>query len=302
MDPDRRAPPRGVLDVLHRLGLLVVTCALAAPARAAGIRLVEAETLPLASPQFVEPVAVAVGPLGQLFLADLGLGTVVRLDSSASIVFEFESPATRPDMQPLDLEVTGFQVYVLDAGANALLRFSDEGSLLDVLQSFQEEGVETPRAVSVDGTGRVLLANPARHTARIVNEAQVTETAVGGFGTRAGELSYPSGVAFAPDGSFYVADTGNGRIQRFSGVGNYEEALFEALVEPRGLAVGARGEVYAADAEAHAVHVFGPHPGQHTALELAGKTPADVAVLGDTLWVLSIEPVELIRVRVVRGE
>jgi sugar lactone lactonase YvrE len=146
-----------------------------------------------------------------------------------------------------------------------------------------------------------VLANPARSAVRLFDERQRTETVVGAFGTRPGELVRPGGVAFAPDGTFYVADTGNARVQRFSGVGNFEAALQDSLREPRGLATSAAGELFVADAGRRSVHLFGPGGAHRAELHLRGYRPADVAAVGDTLWVLSVEPTALLRVRVLRG-
>jgi DNA-binding beta-propeller fold protein YncE len=271
------------------------------PAAAADVRLVELDTRPLELPDFVDPVAVATGPLGELYLGDLGRGVVVRCDPQGRIEFEFETPSTQPDLQPLDVVATGFQVYVLDGESNALLRYSNRGSYLDLLQNFARRDMETPRAVAVDGTGRILLANPAQHVVRLIDETQSTETIVGGFGTRPGELTTPHSVAFTPEGAFYVADTGNARIQLFSGVGNYVSALWGDLEEPRGLDTSASGDLFVADA-AGSVHVFSARRQQHAQLQLPQARPVDVAVYRDTLWVLSAEPHVLVRVRVVREE
>ena len=269
--------------------------------RSLGIELVAPEVFRLEHPDFIEPVALAVGPFGNVFVCDVGRGTIVRLDENARIRFEFDAPATQPDLQPLDVAVTGFQVYVLDAISNSLLRYSDRGSYLDVLQSFTERRLETPRALSVDGVGRVLLAQPAQHRVTLLDETQLAETVVGGFGTRPGELSSPSGVAFAPDGAFYVADTDNARIQLFSGVGNWVATFDAGLEEPRGLVVDASGVLFVADAGG-AIHAFGSGTRKHAVLEWRDAEPLDVAVQGNTLWFLTREPAALVRVRIVRGD
>lgn len=273
-------------------------------ASARTLELLEAERWELAYPGFVEPVAIATGPLGQLYLADVGRGTVVRLTTAAEVEFEFESPSTQPGMQPLDLEVTGFQVFVLDALSNALLRFSQQGAYLDVLQTFTERAVGIPSAVAVDATGRILLAYPNRHSVHLIGESQETETLVGGFGSAPGELSDPVGVAFAADGSFFVSDVGNHRVQRFDEVGNFAGTFTMLVKEPRGLAVGADGVLFVADA-AGAVHAFTTRPGDRglqASLPLAGIQPVDVAASQHQVWVLSREPRLLLRLKVVWGE
>ena len=257
--------------------------------------------LPLEYPEFVEPSAIACGPLGQLYLADLGRGSVSRLDTLGSTMFAFETPAGQPDLQPLDLAFTGFKVYVLDAVSSALLRYDEDGAYLDVLQSFREERVETPRVVSVDGTGRILLVNEARHGVRVIDETQRTETVLGGYGTRSGELSRPSGGAFAHEGSFYVSDTGNARVVYYSGVGNLLRTWVAGIREPRGLAVGPQGEVYVADTGARAVHLVSLSA-EHTRLVLPDLQPIDVCACGDDVWILSADPPALVRARVVRED
>ncbi len=256
--------------------------------------------LALPSPRFVQPVAVAVGALGRLFVADAGQGSVVRLDASGTTRYEFEPPPGQTRLQPLDLEVTGFQVYVLDALARALLRYSDQGAFLDVLQSFGT--AEMPRALAVDAAGRVVLAVTARHQVRVLDESQRDETTIGGFGSRPGEFVRPGGVACTARGAIWVADTGNARVQRFAGVGNFEFASRDSLRAPRGIAVGSADEVFVADPERHAVHLFGPSGAHRFLLSLEPATPLDVAAHGDTLWVLCAEPNTLVRVRVERGD
>ena len=92
--------------------------------------------------------------------------------------------------------------------------------------------------------------------------------AVGQEGSGEGEFSAPRGIAFAPDGSFYVADSRNHRIQHFDAEGNFinmwgqfGDATFDDLPggilnEPWGVAVAPDGSVYVADTWNHRIQKF----------------------------------------------
>ncbi len=258
-------------------------------------------TLSLGRRDFGLPSAIAAGPLGRVYIADPGRGTVLRVDSTAAVLFAFDSPSTQPGMQPLDLEVAGFKVYVLDAQSNAILRFSDQGSFLDVLRTFDSSKGELPRSISLDNSNRVLVCMPTLHRVLVVDERNQNEILVGGLGSEPGEFLRPQGGTFAPDGTFFVSDTGNHRMQRFTAVGNFERTFADSLSEPRGCAVGGAGELYVADPDRRAVNLFGPTGILRQHLVLPEYRPIDVTVVGDTAWALSADPPAILRVRVQRG-
>jgi uncharacterized protein (TIGR03663 family) len=91
---------------------------------------------------------------------------------------------------------------------------------------------------------------------------------IGVNGSAAGEFNAPRGIAFAPDGSFYVADSRNHRIQHFDEEGNFinmwgefGDSTFEDLPggyfnEPWGVAVAPDGSVYVTDTWGHRVQKF----------------------------------------------
>jgi DNA-binding beta-propeller fold protein YncE len=91
---------------------------------------------------------------------------------------------------------------------------------------------------------------------------------IGFLGSGDGQLQGPRGMALAPDGSLYVADTFNHRIQHFAADGTFikqwgsfadvakSEAPMGTFYEPWGIAVGLDGSVYVADTWNHRVQKF----------------------------------------------
>ncbi len=87
-------------------------------------------------------------------------------------------------------------------------------------------------------------------------------------GSQPGQLSVPRGVAAAPDGSLYVANSLNNRIEHFDAKGNLIKAWGSfadvsqgaapggTFNEPWGIAVGPNGSVYVADTWNHRVQKF----------------------------------------------
>ncbi len=92
------------------------------------------------------------------------------------------------------------------------------------------------------------------------------DSIIGGPGDQPGQLQRPRGVALASDGTLYVADTGNHRIQRFSPQGELLEAWGSfaegdaappgSFNEPWGVAVAPDGTVYVADTWNHRIQRF----------------------------------------------
>jgi DNA-binding beta-propeller fold protein YncE len=90
----------------------------------------------------------------------------------------------------------------------------------------------------------------------------------GSQGAGDGQFNAPRGIAFAPDGSFYVADSRNHRIQHLSADGQLIKAWgtfadqsagnapIGTFNEPWGVAVGPDGSVYVSDTWNHRVQKF----------------------------------------------
>lgn len=91
---------------------------------------------------------------------------------------------------------------------------------------------------------------------------------IGTIGTEPGQFKNPRDVALAPDGSLYVSDTSNNRIQHLSSDGKVikvwgtfadiskSNAPGGTFYEPWGIAVGSDGSVYVADTWNHRIQKF----------------------------------------------
>jgi DNA-binding beta-propeller fold protein YncE len=81
----------------------------------------------------------------------------------------------------------------------------------------------------------------------------------GGRGTGKGEFDSPIGIAVDRNGNFLVADTNNGRIEKFAPTGTFLDIIGTKgsgqgqLGAPNGIAVDSAGNIYVADASNHRV-------------------------------------------------
>lgn len=125
-----------------------------------------------------------------------------------------------------------------------------------------------PSAIAQDPAGNFYVSDTGNHTIRKISTSGEVTTLAGaagmaGFADASGStarFSSPMGIAFGPDGDVYVADTDNHRIRRITASGAVTtyagstrgfaegDALTAAQFSlPRGLAVGAGGELFVAD-------------------------------------------------------
>lgn len=84
---------------------------------------------------------------------------------------------------------------------------------------------EDAQALAVDPRGRLYVADAGRDIVEILNPEGERLDGIGGFGARPGEFDHPSDVDPTNGQLLLVADTYNGRIQRFSEEGQHLGAL-----------------------------------------------------------------------------
>lgn len=127
----------------------------------------------------------------------------------------------------------------------------------------------SPRGVAVAPDNSFYVADASNHRIQHFSSDGVLINEWGSFGDVAkdapgGTFNEPWGVAVGPDGSVYVTDTWNGRVQKFSADGTFIKAwgkfgqgpALDEFYGPRGIAVGPDGRVYVTDTGNKRVVIF----------------------------------------------
>jgi uncharacterized protein (TIGR03663 family) len=240
------------------------------------------------------PRAVAAAPNGNRIIADSGNQRIVIVDATGAERAVFGSRCdlaagadggcVDPDGSgPLALGDGQFNepwgvavdadnnIYVADTWNGRIQVFDATGAFLRKWGYFNTTNGELgdpnalfgPRGIAIDLAGNLVVADTGNK--RIVRFATTGELVdqVGGGGVVAGRFDEPTSVSVDPsDGSIYVADAWNRRIQKFDGnmgfmaewpVPGWES---KAIYDKPGLAVAANGDVYASDPQFFRIFVF----------------------------------------------
>jgi sugar lactone lactonase YvrE len=200
---------------------------------------------------------IAVEPSGNLVVTDAQRASILRFDPSGHLLSEWGPELGGTQLvEPAGVAVFGDMYYVLDRGTPRIFRLDNTGqpqAVLD-LQPLSPYGLN---GLAVDAKGNIYAADTGRNRILVFSPSGQLLKQIGHTGTDLGGFTQPMMLAFAPDGSFYVADWENSRIERFNS--NYEATdAWSVSFRPFGVGVDGLGRVYVPDADHHRVQVYSP--------------------------------------------
>ena len=187
---------------------------------------------PGASATFYLPAGLAIAPDGSLFVADAGNFVLRRITLPGGVVSTFDTNNGAFD-QPSGLAIAADgTLYVSDAGAHNIWRITPAGIATRIAGSGfgvtgSTDGTDSnalffsPRSIALGPDGNLYVTDSFNHTLRRVTPVGVVTTLAGlaefsgttnGFGSVA-RLGGPSGLAFAADGTLFIADTENSLVR-----------------------------------------------------------------------------------------
>lgn len=211
--------------------------------------------LELGDGQFQEPWGVAINADGTIFVADTWNGRIQVFDNAGNFVRKWGYFNTT------------------------------NGTLGDPLALFG------PRGIAVDSTGNLLVADTGNKRILQYTEAGELVNQVGGGGVRLGNFEEPTAVGVDPrDGSIYVADAWNRRIQKLDA---NMQPLAEWPVPSWGsqhlynkpyLTVSGNGDVYASDPENYRILVYNSAGGVKATFGSYGAEANNFALPNGLAW------------------
>lgn len=260
--------------------------------------------------QLTSPRNVAIGPDGLVYVADSGNHRIQVFDRDGRFVRGWGSSGTEPGQfnEPWGLVADDEFLYVADTWNHRIQKFTLDGALVAVFGQSGSPAADDPtgglglffgpRDIVLIGDDRLLVTDTGNHRLQLLTRDGQFLSSIGGFGNQLGQFNEPVGLAVAPDGTVYVADTWNGRIQRLTpelvpaGEWHVEAWAGQSINNKPYLAADSGGRVYVTDPEGYRVLVFSGSGGY---LNRFGQFGTDANSLGlpngiavgpdDTLWV-----------------
>ncbi|MFN0055798.1 MAG: twin-arginine translocation signal domain-containing protein [Planctomycetales bacterium] len=193
--------------------------------------------------EFQLPGSIAIGPDGLVYVPDQGNSRVQKFTREGKFVGKWGELGSAPGQfgggQAAGGRFAGPQfvafdragnVYTTDAALDRVQKFTPEGKLLGFWGSessdpggFGPPPVDKngnpitggPISLCVDPQDRIWVSATNHRVQQFTNDGEFLQR-LGGDGSEPGQFHYPHGVALDSRGCLYVADTMNGRIQKFA--------------------------------------------------------------------------------------
>lgn len=217
-------------------------------------------------PVFEKPSAIAARN-GRIYVTDTATKMITVFDVPRRKLFQFGTriPGAlgKPSGLALDAEMN---VYVADVKLRQVLVYDSLGLFLRSVGSEKDLDRPTGVAVSRDGE-RIYVIDRSdnesdRHQVVVYDKGGNKIKVIGTRGGGEGQFNVPLQGAVAPDGTLYILDSGNFRVQAFDRDGKFLRAFGSLgnslgnLARPRGIAVDDDGNIYISDAAFNNFQIF----------------------------------------------
>lgn len=153
------------------------------------------------------------------------------------------------------------EIWATDRFNGAVAIYRLDGSFVRIFDQGVTLANWQPLGIGFDATGNAYIADAAGSSA-VIHVFGPDGKLIRDFGGSS-SLDHPNGIAVGPDGTVYVTDTGNGRLQVFDASGTRIGMVDRGdavgnLGLPVGIAFDDKGWIEVADSSASVVQVYAP--------------------------------------------
>lgn len=208
---------------------------------------------------FARPFDVA-HEKGKIYVADPDMASIVTVDLAGkkfTLIHETEGGPFRSPMSVFVAE-NGHK-YIADSGRGQVLVL-DETNMF--LRAYGKKGQFRPLAAVADGD-RVYVCDVQENEIEILNrESGELIGKIGGPGPDDAQFHWPTRLALDSEGSLYVTDFLNFRVQKFDRDGRFVRSIGElgnfpgATPRPKGIAADRDGHLYVLDGAFEIAQIF----------------------------------------------
>ncbi len=213
-----------------------------------------------------KPMGLGVDNHDNLYVADQGAKRVLVYGPSGDYMRSYGDAGTFINPVDVAVDTTAGLVYVADAFQHQVLVFGlADGKLLRRLgksvatAKAKRAAAEASLTASHGAAPRDSAAGPRdKAPTRAIGNLDIEENR----GVEPGQFRYPAFVAVAPNGTLYVTDGLNARVEAFDRSGKFIREIGRrgdgpgSFSRPKGVAVDTEGHVYVVDAAFGNVQIF----------------------------------------------
>jgi DNA-binding beta-propeller fold protein YncE len=207
---------------------------------------------------------------GRIFVGDTVGRRVVVYDLAHKRFYDFGASGEGGLSKPLGIAADRRNhIYVVDSTAKKINVYDLDGKFITALGTGEQLDRPSGVAVNADGS-RVYVVDTGgvgstNHHVRVFDGASGAHLFdFGSRGSEPGQFNFPKLATVGPDGSVYVTDAGNSRIEKFTADGQFLMAVGSRgrqtgqLSQPKGVAVDGQGKIFVVDAAFGNFQIFDP--------------------------------------------
>ncbi|MCG6968531.1 MAG: SBBP repeat-containing protein [Gammaproteobacteria bacterium] len=240
--------------------------------------------VPRGTVAFQKPYDIAARN-GRIVISDTVSHVASIWDVAAKRVYAFGVQGNDAIIKPGGVGMDGRQwIYVADIGDHIVRVYDPLGMFIRQIGGPEDYLRPVDVAANVDGQ-RVYVVDSGgidstQHQVIIYDGDGNKLKSIGIRGDGPGEFNLPIQAAVAPDGTLYVLDAGNFRVQAFDSEGNYLRQWgkvgrnFGDFARPRGIAVDEDGNIYVTDSAFRNFQIF--NPAGELLMAIGGETYDDL--------------------------